>query len=62
VVRLIESTVYTLAYLQSMHTPYPCLTPENVFLCEAGFKLLPPLVISCDTYSRLKRCLRERLH
>ena len=51
-IRLLESVLYTLAYLQSKSVLYRDLVPENIYYLvdEGTFKLLPPELVEKSSY------------
>lgn len=51
--RLIESVVYTLAYLQSRKITYKDVSSNNIFYDNGSFKLLPNELVEASTYQRL---------
>ena len=52
--RLIESVVFTLAFLQENNITYKDVSPDNIFYENGVFKLLPNELIEHSTYQKLK--------
>lgn len=58
IIKIIENVSYALAYLENANITYPLLSIETVFCCRKQFKILPPIALKSEIYTKLKRYIR----